>query len=200
MAGASRSSVTGAVPLAEREGPGASLGRTLRRLRTIRGLSLERLAARCGVSRAMLNQIESGRSMPTITVLGRVAGGLQVTVTELLGEARDAPVVVTRRPELPWRAVNPLALVRELANDPRLQRVRWLELALDVGAELEVPGIAPGDAVNLVVDAGRVSLHQAGQQPVTLEASDASALVAEGPITLSAHRPATVYVLASKPL
>ncbi|MCA3016625.1 MAG: helix-turn-helix domain-containing protein [Myxococcaceae bacterium] len=200
MAGSARSSVTAAVPLAEREGPGASLGRTLRRLRTIRGLSLERLAARCGVSRAMLSQIESGRSMPTITVLGRVAGGLQVTVTELLGDARDAPVVVTRRPEQPWRAVGPLARVRELANDPRLQRVRWLELALDVGAELELPGVAPGDAVNLVVDAGRVSLRQPGQLPVTLEASDASALVAEGPITLSAHRPATVYVLLSKPL
>ena len=45
----------------------AALGRNLRRLRTRQGLSLERLARLSGVSRAMLGQIELGRSAPTIT-------------------------------------------------------------------------------------------------------------------------------------
>ena len=49
------------------------LGRNLRRLRTRQGLSLERLAKVSGVSRAMLGQIELGRSVPTIGLLWKVA-------------------------------------------------------------------------------------------------------------------------------
>ncbi|HTU64105.1 MAG TPA: helix-turn-helix transcriptional regulator, partial [Polyangiales bacterium] len=45
----------------------------LRRLRTRKGFSLERLARASGVSRAMLNQIELARSAPTVNVLWRIA-------------------------------------------------------------------------------------------------------------------------------
>lgn len=184
----------------EREGPGASLGRTLRRLRTQRGLSLERLSELCGVSRAMLSQVESGRSMPTITVLGRVAGGLKVPVGHLLDGGKDASVVVTRQPSTTWQDVAPGARLRELSPDPRLARVRWYELVLQPGTSVPLPAVAAGDAVNLVVDQGRVELAQGVEVPVVLETSDASALVADGPVRVSAKAAATVYVLLSRPL
>jgi mannose-6-phosphate isomerase-like protein (cupin superfamily) len=44
------------------------VGANLRRLRTDRGLSLEKLAQLSGVSRAMLGQIELAQSAPTINV------------------------------------------------------------------------------------------------------------------------------------
>jgi transcriptional regulator with XRE-family HTH domain len=169
-------------------------------LRTQRGLSLERLSERCGVSRAMLSQIESGRSMPTITVLGRVAGGLQVSVAQLLDEGRDPPVVVTRRASTAWQSLGDGARVRELSNDPRLQRVRWFELSLDAGAWLEVPAVGEGDALNVVVDSGRVELLHPGDPPVELATSDASSLLATKPVRLSARVPSVLYVLVSRPL
>jgi DNA-binding XRE family transcriptional regulator len=52
------------------------VGGNLRRLRTRRGLSLERLAQISGVSRAMLGQIELGQSAPTINVLWKIARAL----------------------------------------------------------------------------------------------------------------------------
>jgi DNA-binding XRE family transcriptional regulator len=58
-------------PLSERpEGDAASelsaaVGRDLRRIRTRQGLSLERLAKVSGVSRAMLGQMETGKSTPS---------------------------------------------------------------------------------------------------------------------------------------
>src|SRR6185503_14817644 len=55
------------------------VGSNLRRLRTRRGLSLERLAQISGVSRAMLGQIELGQSAPTINVLWKIARALEVT-------------------------------------------------------------------------------------------------------------------------
>ena len=67
---------------APREGESTDLapvvGGNLRRLRTRRGLSLERLAQISGVSRAMLGQIELGQSAPTINVLWKIARALDI--------------------------------------------------------------------------------------------------------------------------
>src|SRR5512135_2826784 len=59
------------------------VGHNLRRLRTRRGYSLERLAKLSGVSRAMLGQIELGRSAPTINILWKIARALQVPFASL---------------------------------------------------------------------------------------------------------------------
>ena len=49
-----------------------------------RHLSLDALARACGVSRAMLAQVESGRSVPSIKVLCKIAKGLKVSVAAFL--------------------------------------------------------------------------------------------------------------------
>ena len=69
------------------------VGANLRRLRVKRGLSLERLARVSGVSRAMLGQIELGKSTPTINVLWKVAQALEVSFSTLLGH-RERPKTV----------------------------------------------------------------------------------------------------------
>jgi transcriptional regulator with XRE-family HTH domain len=60
------------------------VGANLRRQRTRRGLSLERLARLSGVSRSMLGQIESGQSAPTIKTLWRIAVALELPVAALI--------------------------------------------------------------------------------------------------------------------
>jgi transcriptional regulator with XRE-family HTH domain len=69
------------------------VGENLGRLRRSRGLSLERLAALSGVSRAMLGQIEAGESAPTIAFLWKVARGLDVRFADLLGDETAGDVV-----------------------------------------------------------------------------------------------------------
>jgi len=61
-------------------------GRNLRRLRTRRGYSLDRLAKISGVSRAMLGQIETGKSSPTISILSKIALALDVPCSSLIAE------------------------------------------------------------------------------------------------------------------
>src|SRR5438477_3557907 len=71
------------------------VGANLRRLRSRRGLSLERLARRSGVSRAMLSQIELGKSVPTINSLWKIARALEVTFATLISPGVDrSPVVL----------------------------------------------------------------------------------------------------------
>lgn len=53
-------------------------------LRREKQLTLDKLAMLTGVSRAMLGQICTGRSVPTVDVAGRIAGGLQVDISVLL--------------------------------------------------------------------------------------------------------------------
>src|SRR3954464_13288785 len=60
------------------------VGKNLRRLRTQRGWSLERLAKASGGSRAMLGQVELGQSAPTINVLWKIARALGLPFSALI--------------------------------------------------------------------------------------------------------------------
>ncbi len=79
----------------------------VRGLRAARGLSLDALAGRSGVSRSMLSLIERGESSPTAVVLEKVATGLGVTLAALFdppAAARAAGGPVARRADQPlWR-------------------------------------------------------------------------------------------------
>lgn len=80
----------------------------IRELRSARGLSLDALAGKCGVSRSMISLIERGESSPTAVVLERLAGGLGVTLPSLFDAPADAGRApagpVSRREDQPqWR-------------------------------------------------------------------------------------------------
>jgi transcriptional regulator with XRE-family HTH domain len=62
-----------------------NLPHNLRELRKERKLTLDELSVRCGVSRAMISKIERGVSIPTATVLGKLAAGLEIGLSRLLG-------------------------------------------------------------------------------------------------------------------
>ncbi len=58
----------------------------LRALRADRKLSLEALAQATGVSRSALSLIERGQNSPTAVVLDKIAVGLGVTLSDLVGQ------------------------------------------------------------------------------------------------------------------
>lgn len=75
------------------------VGENLHRLRTQKNLSLEALSKLAGVSRAMLGQIELGKSTPTIRILSRVAAAFGVPFSAFLAEQQHSGTVVLRRQE-----------------------------------------------------------------------------------------------------
>lgn len=72
------------------------VGRNLRRLRTERGLSLEKLARVSGVSRAMLGQVELGRSAPTINVMWKISRALEIPFSALISSTPGGGTRVLR--------------------------------------------------------------------------------------------------------
>lgn len=69
-----------------------AIASNVRAQRARRGLTLDALAARSGVSRGMLVQVEQGRTNPSVSTLTRIASALGVTVARLV-EVGDVPVV-----------------------------------------------------------------------------------------------------------
>jgi transcriptional regulator with XRE-family HTH domain len=78
----------------------------VRELRALKGLSLEALAAKSGVSRSMISLIERGESSPTAVVLERLATGLGVMLASLFdAPAAHAPAnpVARHADQLQWQ-------------------------------------------------------------------------------------------------
>ncbi|MEC4020396.1 helix-turn-helix domain-containing protein [Streptomyces sp. H27-D2] len=61
-----------------------SLARNLKRWRAERGFTLDALAARAGVSRGMIIQIEQARTNPSVGTTVKIADALGVSITTLL--------------------------------------------------------------------------------------------------------------------
>lgn len=87
-----------------------AVGRRLRDLRRERGLSLEQVAARTGLSIGFVSQVERGLSSPSLRVLALLADTLQTGIGglfESIAAPEPDPIVVLEidRPELQlWRA------------------------------------------------------------------------------------------------
>ncbi|MDR3035244.1 MAG: helix-turn-helix domain-containing protein [Kitasatospora sp.] len=69
-----------------------ALARNLKRLRLERGHTLDALAARSGVSRGMVVQIEQARTNPSIGTVVRLADALGVSIARLLDYDASATV------------------------------------------------------------------------------------------------------------
>ncbi|MBN9562230.1 MAG: helix-turn-helix transcriptional regulator [Alphaproteobacteria bacterium] len=76
----------------------------IRGLRVERGLTLDGLARLADVSRAMLSRVERGESSPTAQLLGKICGGLGVTLSVLFAEAETPASPLARRADQPtWQ-------------------------------------------------------------------------------------------------
>jgi transcriptional regulator with XRE-family HTH domain len=62
----------------------ATLGRTIRTLRTSKGLSQEDLGYRCDLHRNYIGAIERGEINPTFRTLLKLAAGLETTLMEIM--------------------------------------------------------------------------------------------------------------------
>src|SRR5262245_16654797 len=73
-----------------------AVGARVRNLREAMGLSLRDLADRSRVSAPMLSQVERGETSPTLAVAGKIAAGLDLSLSQLLRLDEENHVVVVR--------------------------------------------------------------------------------------------------------
>jgi transcriptional regulator with XRE-family HTH domain len=116
----------------------AHLAERLRSLRLERGLTLDGLADRTGVSRSMISLIERGESSPTAAVLDRLAGGLGVTLASLFaGPARpDASPLARRAGQRVWSDPATGYVRRNLSAPDYPSPIELVEVELPAGARV----------------------------------------------------------------
>jgi transcriptional regulator with XRE-family HTH domain len=153
------------------EGVVAAVGPRVKALREAGGLSLRDLAERSGVSAPMLSQVERGETSPTLATAARIAGGLELRLSQLLRLDEDGAVSIVRRDER--RAGGAGAHRYEVLTPPLPgQRAEVSRHTLAPGGATGGPGDPPmhepGARETAVVESGTVRLsidgavHQLG--------------------------------------
>jgi transcriptional regulator with XRE-family HTH domain len=110
------------------------IGQRVARRRAALGLSLEEIAARTGVSRAMISRIERGEVHASAVVLDRLCAGLGVSLSALF--ARDAAPLLRRAEQPVWQDPASGYLRREVAPAGTGSAVRIVEVEFPAGAEV----------------------------------------------------------------
>ena len=176
---------------------GAIVGANLRRLRARRGLSLDSLAKISGVSRAMLSQVELGRSVPSINVVFKVARAFGLPFSSLLaGAATTRARVMPARTAKILRSASGEFSTRVLFPFSAERRTEFYELRLSAGGVEEAAAHAPGTMENLIVVRGELEITVAGEQYLLPE-GDAFVFQADEPHTYRnlANEEALIYLL-----
>src|SRR5205823_1748033 len=144
-----------------------TISTNLKRLRTRQGHSLERLAKLASVSRAMLSQIETGKSVPTISLLLKVADALGVPIANLLvAPASRVPVLLPKSRAKIVSASNGRFTSRALFPSEGNRRAEFYEVRI-AGQHREVAEPqAAGTKENILVVEGRIELSVGNEQPL----------------------------------
>jgi transcriptional regulator with XRE-family HTH domain len=150
------------------------LGERVRALRRGRGLTLDVLAERSGVSRAMISKLERGEKYPTLVIAAKVAAGLEISLSQLIGgEERRKVVVVPRDRRMVMR--DPVTGFERQLLSPSFAG-RGIEFLRNVMPEDSTSGDFPphrrGVEEYVVVERGRLRAVLGGEEYL-LEEGDA---------------------------
>jgi transcriptional regulator with XRE-family HTH domain len=143
------------------------VGPRVRALREGMELSLRDLAGRCGVSAQMLSQVERGETSPTLAVAGRIATGLDLTLSQLLRLDEGGTVSVVRGDERLQGGARARGHSYEVLTPP-LPGQR---------AELSLHALEPGAAT---AGAGDPPMHEPGSRETAVVIEGELRLVCDG--------------------
>jgi transcriptional regulator with XRE-family HTH domain len=115
------------------------VGRAVREAREEAGLTVAALAQRSGVSRAMIAKIERDEAQPTAALLGRLSGGLGISLSALVARVERPGSPIARQRDQPvW--VDPATGYRRRALSPEPHgRLELVEIELPANTVVGYP-------------------------------------------------------------
>lgn len=161
----------------------AKLGARIRELRLERRLTLDALAEKSGVSRAMLSKLERGEKNPTLVIAARIASALAVSLTSFLGvgEERKTVLIVPKDRRMVFRDPE-TGFERQLLSPSFESRtIEFVRHVIPQGASSGVlPPYRKGTEKHIVVEKGRLVVT-IGDEDYHLSAGDAMYFEADTP-------------------
>jgi XRE family transcriptional regulator, regulator of sulfur utilization len=139
---------------------GSRLARNVRELRLARGFTQEQMAKLAGLPRATWSNLESGSGNPTLTVLHAVCSAFQVSLEEIVAEAR-ANARLYPKGTLPQRTRGEV-LVSSLLPD-KIPGMQIERLELPVASRMIGVPHTPGTREYLTCESGEIELVASGE-------------------------------------
>lgn len=168
------------------------LASNVRHVREQRGLTQQQLAKLCEMPRSTVANIESGVANPTLAVLGKLAGALQLSVEELISAPR-ARLELVRAADVPKQLrARGRAIVHKLLPHP-IPGMEIDRLTIEPGSQLRGVPHRPGTQEYLYCERGAVTLRVQGERLVLAE-GDVAAFGGDQPH--SYENPGTVLSVA----
>jgi transcriptional regulator with XRE-family HTH domain len=146
-----------------------ALGSRIKALREAMDMSLRDLAERSGVSAPMLSQVERGETSPTLQVATKIAGGLELRLSQLLRLDEGDSVSIVRKAARRKGPTTVTGHSYELLSPPLPgQRAELSRHTLKPGAATggagDPPVHEPGSRETALVEAGVVTLVCDGER------------------------------------
>jgi transcriptional regulator with XRE-family HTH domain len=158
------------------------LGANLKRLRRRQGYSLDRLSQLSGVSRAMIGQIETARSVPTISLLSKVAKALDVEFANLLAlQDAGVPIVLRADRARVLSSSGGKFSARALFSQQADGGIEFHEIRIAPFHSEELDALLPGTRKNLVLVRGELAVRTAPGRAQSLNEGDAIEFGADAP-------------------
>jgi transcriptional regulator with XRE-family HTH domain len=153
----------------------AHLGGRLKAARTSKKLTLDRLSDLAGVSKAMLSQIERDKVNPTVAVMLKIAGAMNLSIGELLDAPKAENIFrVIRESEKGYTYRSDASCnIRTLTPLTLEKTIEFYCLTLEEGGELVSEPHFPGTEEILYLSKGRMSV-QSGEQTEELHKGDSA--------------------------
>jgi transcriptional regulator with XRE-family HTH domain len=135
-----------------------SIGTTVRAERARRGISLDEAAARTGVSKAMLGQIERGESSPTLSTMWKISAGLRIPISAFLAPVGEYRVNSLNALGYSEDADKGIRVYTVFPFDP-IARVDYIYIVQQPGNRYESTSHANAKEEYVFVTQGKLTLH-----------------------------------------
>jgi len=120
------------------DGIDSAISARVHRERAERHWTLNDLAERAGVSKAMISKIERGEVSPTAALLGRLSAAFGITLSAFFADTAQHRGPIRRAEQSLWRDPATGYIRRQVAASPTIP-VEMTEVELPVGAAVSFP-------------------------------------------------------------
>lgn len=141
-------------------GAAENLASNIKHLRDARSFTQQQLAKLSGVPRPTVANLESGAANPTLGVLVKVAGALQVSIEELIAAPRSAAKHYPRG-TLPQRTRGQVTVAKLLPD--KIAGMEIERFQLPAGARMTGVPHTPGTREYLTCESGVIDLTASGE-------------------------------------
>ncbi|MZR31767.1 helix-turn-helix domain-containing protein [Sneathiella litorea] len=159
-----------------------AVGATVNRLRKEKHLTLDQLAAVCGVSKSMLSQIERNETNPTLATVWRLAEALGVTIDDIVRgddpthsltvvNGASIPVLNDAKGHYSLKVLGPASLVNDM---------EWYEVAIKPGGKMTSNPHTARTTEHLTVFSGELTV-KAGIETERVYAGETARYAADQP-------------------